>query len=141
MAPMFKKAVMDALEAWGIRLSGTGSARAGRSLSVYLPLGNDTRILVGTLGVESGDWVFDYSAAFKGRDDLPPITDFPDKQRSYRSHKLWPFFEERIPPPERSDVELILREKRLAPQDVFSLLAELGRQTLASPYQLEAKQN
>src|SRR6266481_3996587 len=121
-----KKAVMDALEAWGVRLSSVQATKPGRALSVYLPLADGSRILVGTLGIDAGEWVFDYSAAFKSREELPPIPDFPDKQRSYQSEKLWPFFEIRIPPPERPDVERIMKAKKLSAQDVFSLLAELG---------------
>lgn len=135
-----KKAVIDALEAWGIRLPGTQGGRPGKALSVYLPLEGGQRIHVGTLSIDDDEWLFEYSGAFKARQDLPPIPDFPDKQRPYRSEKLWPFFEVRIPPVARPDVELILKAKRLAAEDVFAVLAELGRQTLASPYQLESKQ-
>lgn len=131
-----KQAVLDALEAWGIRLS---PARAtARQLTLLLPAAQhtDDMVRVGYLSVEGGELVFKYSNTFQER-GLPPIPEFPNTGCTYRSKTLWPFFEERIPPTERLDIQTLIRERKLDLADRFGLLETLGRKTIASPYVLE----
>ena len=69
--------------------------------------------------------------------ELPPISAFPDKFREYRSSRLWPFFEVRVPPTDRPDVKQVVSERGIDRDDVFRLLGELGRRSISSPYEFE----
>ena len=128
-------------EAWGLSSLAVGrSLPSEHALEVYLPVGDSERVLVGTLRRERSEVVFRYAPEFRRRGELPAIADFPEKDREYRSQTLWPFFEQRLPPIKRADVVRKLKSKSLSAQaDRFVLLAELGRTTLTSPYELEAK--
>jgi HipA-like protein len=96
-----------------------------------------SHLWVGTLTREGADYVFRYTDAFRDRTELPPIANFPDKERwEYRSTTLFPFFAARLPSIERPEVAQIISEHGLDPADVMQLLANLGRKTITSPYEL-----
>lgn len=105
------------------------------SLRVFLPE-RKSRLWIGTLTREGAEYVFRYTDAFRNRTELPPISNFPDKEREYRSVALPPFFAVRLPSIERPEIAQILTERGLDPADVMQLLAHLGRKTITSPYEL-----
>lgn len=117
---------------------GTAAGDPGRCLYLYLPFG-EKLIPVGTLSQEGDRFVFEYDRRFRDRDDLPPISAFPDKSRVYRSPVLWPFFEVLLPPLERPDVAQIVKERKLDPTDVLALLETFGRRCLTTPYEFRAQ--
>ena len=91
------------------------------------------------LSQEGDEFVFAYSDDFKLRDDVPPVSAFPQKDKVYRSRTLWPFFDVRLPPIDRPDVEQAVRAKRIDTEDAIRLLAEFGRKTVATPYVFEVE--
>jgi HipA-like protein len=93
---------------------------------------------VGTLTYDSDEWVFEYTDEFKNRSDLNFITDFPDKERIYKSSVLWPFFAVRIPGLKQPKVAEILTEKKMTSVSQVDLLRIFGQNTVANPYQLVA---
>ena len=138
MATGFLKA---ALEFW--QSLGKAPTRAvdvhgvGEELFLYVPHA-EKRVLVGVLSRDGGDFVFRYSPEFQQRDDIPPIPSFPDRWKAeYRSPALWPFFEVRLPPLDRSDVSELIRKRHLDEHDKFLLLAELGKKSVTTPYEFE----
>jgi HipA-like protein len=105
-----------------------------QTLELYLPV-QGNHVLVGRLTQESGRFVFRYSDTFKRRNDLPPITAFPDKHMAYESKELWPFFQVRLPPVDRADVQEVLRQQRIDESDTLALLAVVGRKAVSTPYE------
>ncbi len=95
-------------------------------------------LLIGTLTVRDGKWVFEYSDQFRHNQVLRPIVEFPDVNKSYESEELWQFFASRIPSTEQSEVEEILRQENIEEDDAVSLLKRFGRRTIANPYELVA---
>ena len=77
--------------------------------------------LVGHLWCEDGEFVFRYEPSYDG----PVIPEFPDKDSPHKSEILWPFFEVRIPPASRSDVQEAM--KGINADDPLEILAALGR--------------
>ena len=94
------------------------------------------QVLIGALTNEAGEYVFRYDHAYVERDEYPALAAFPDKQREYRSRDLWPFFDVRLPPLERSDVRQLIKARNIDAGDTLRLLAELGRRTITTPYEL-----
>src|SRR5712691_5139025 len=94
-------------------------------------------LLVGTLSVRDGQWSFEYSDTFKRTGRLRPIVEFPDVQAKYTSRDLWQFFASRIPSPEQSEVEAILRREHIEEDDAVALLKRFGKRTVANPFHLE----
>jgi len=140
MKAKFGQIVREAFEAWGLRApTSARSVSDARCVALFLAVGTQ-RVHVGTLRREGDEFVFRYTPEFRLRAELPPIPDFPDKEREYRMADLWPFFEQRIPPVERPDVEEVLRRRKMSPDsDRLLLLSELGRRALSSPYELELR--
>lgn len=95
-------------------------------------------LVIGTLSVDGGVWRFEYSDEFKLEPTLRPIVEFPDINRVYENEDLWQFFASRIPSPEIPEVEEILQREHIAEDDAVSLLRRFGKDTIASPFQLEA---
>lgn len=121
---------------WGFEFSrATPGVLSDRRVEVSLAKGSQS-ILVGTLRQEEGEFVFEYSPAFKAQDELPPISAFPEKGCVYRSSALWPFFAVRLPPMDRKDVQSIIAEKKIPTHDVLRLVAELAGKSPTSPYEL-----
>lgn len=106
-------------------------------MTLSLPGGQ--RQIVGYLSRESGEYVFSYDPSFARSGQLPPIPEFPSVNDVYRSERLWAFFEARIPPPDRQDIKAILDRSATGTSsaDVLSILGQVSRKTVASPYDLE----
>jgi HipA-like protein len=96
-------------------------------------------IQVGKLVRDGGRWKFTYSEEFKKRDDLRPITQFPDKEKEYAEDELWPFFEMRIPSLKQSSVQRIVKGENIDEKDEVALLKRFGRRTISNPFELVGK--
>jgi HipA-like protein len=107
-----------------------------QQLRVYVDV-EHRRHHVGTLTYEGEFWVFRYAEPFVAQAEIPPISAFPDKTKSYRSRHLWPFFHVRVPPQDRDDVRDALQERGIRSSDTFGILAVLGGRTPTSPYEFE----
>lgn len=88
------------------------------------------RELIGELSCEGGAFVFRYEPDYEG----PPISAFPRKDRLYRSDVLWPFFEVRMPPTSRKDVQDVM--KNVDSGDPLAMLEALGGRSVTNPYEL-----
>lgn len=132
-----KEKMVDLLDSWGLRPSPAPRGDSQRRLMLYLPEPDGSRVQVGVLTQESGEFVFRYSDEFRARNDLPALPAFPEKDEEYRSDHLWPIFEMRLPPTDRPDVERVIRERHLQSADKLQLLAELGRRTITTPFEFE----
>lgn len=95
-------------------------------------------LLIGTLSVENSVWKFAYSDEFKQIDELRPIVEFPDVDKTYERDELWQFFASRIPSTEQAEIEEILQREHIAEDDAVSLLKRFGKKTIANPFLLEA---
>lgn len=94
-------------------------------------------LLIGTLSVQDGRWRFEYSDKFRRNTVLRPIVEFPDVNKAYESSELWQFFASRIPSPEQSEIEDILKREDIKEDDAISLLKRFGKRTIANPFELE----
>ena len=93
-------------------------------------------LLVGTLTVEDGVWKFEYSDKFRAEDELRPIVEFPDVDKTYVNEDLWQFFASRIPSTEQPEVEEILKREHVKEDDAIGLLKLFGKRTIANPFEL-----
>lgn len=124
------------LKDWGARLlSPEDDPQGERYVQVLLPVGGE-RVPIGRLWIDDGEFLFAYDPAFRDRDDIPPISAFPDRGGTYRLPVLFPFFKVRIPPTERADVKRVLDERGIDEKDTLRVLAELGGRIATSPYVL-----
>ena len=145
MARSLSETLDAILESWGlsaVRLNRRTRGEPGpgehdRHLLLYLPRGEE-RVKVGSLHVERGEYVFRYADEYR-RTGLPAIPDFPELDQTYRSERLFPFFEVRIPPLNRRDVAELLERRRVSRNDALGLLGELGSRSVTSPYELELR--
>jgi hypothetical protein len=106
----------------------------GSGTSFKLLLG---KLEIGVLRLEGPEWVFNYSAAFQKQSKVPPITNFPHKDREYRSTGLWPFFALRVPSLAQANVKAYLERNRKEP-DEARLMRQFGRRSAANPFVLES---
>lgn len=136
MKAFFSETLPELLASWGIALREASPRRARARVQVFGPTPNDQRALIGELTNEAGEYVFRYDTQYAASDDYPALVAFPDKQREYRSRILWPFFDVRLPPLNRADVQHLIQERKLDTGDTLRLLAELGHRTIANPYEL-----
>jgi HipA-like protein len=94
------------------------------------------KVSVGTLSLDSGTWIFQYSDQFREREDLRPIVEFPETGRTYRSKSLWPFFLMRIPSTKQEAIQKITDREEIDITDQVQLLSRFGKETIANPYRL-----
>ena len=93
-------------------------------------------LLIGTLTVENGVWKFEYSDKFRLEDELRPLVEFPDVNKTYINEELWQFFASRIPSTEQPEVEQILKREHVEQDDAVALLKLFGKRTIANPFEL-----
>lgn len=86
--------------------------------------------LVGHLWCEEGEFVFRYEPSYEGS----LIPEFPDRDSPHKSEVLWPFFEVRMPPTSRKDVQEVMN--RVNADDPLEVLAALGGVSVTNPYEL-----
>jgi HipA-like protein len=91
---------------------------------------------IGTLTFKDGEWVFRYSEEFKSQDEIQPLIDFPDKNKTYRSDELWPFFLSRIPGLSQPAIKELLRKEKISEDDEAALLKRFGKTSITSPFTL-----
>lgn len=130
----------QALEEFGLTFAraraGARGALTDPRVEVYLPADTGP-LLVGVLREEDGVYVFEYSVRFRSQDAVPPITSFPEKDHPpYRSKTLFPFFNVRIPPRDREDVQRALADRGIQPHDALRIIGELASKSPTSPYVL-----
>lgn len=89
---------------------------------------------VGQLELRDGVWEFRYSSAFRSQSEVRPLIDFPDKDRVYQNHTLWPFFMARIPSVAQPRVREVIEEEGLDEHSDVQLLARFGKRTIANPF-------
>lgn len=94
-------------------------------------------LIIGRLSAKQGLWQFEYSDEFRLQDDLRPILEMPDVQKTYRSPNLWQFFAMRIPSLGQPDVEEILEREHILETDSIRLLDRFGKRTIANPFELK----
>lgn len=93
-------------------------------------------IMIGVLHCESGVWEFRYSEEFKKQKDYNRIVGFPDLDKVYREHTLWPFFRIRIPGLKQPAVQEIIKKEHIDQENEVSLLKRFGQKTISNPYEL-----
>lgn len=123
------------LEFFGWRSSPQAEAESKVKVQLLLVAGGKPE-LVGELWVERGEFVFEYSPKFR-KMDIPPLPDFPNKEKQYRSKDLWPFFDSRLPPADRDDVEPLVKERGIAPGNTLEMLGEFSQHSVSSPYEIK----
>ena len=115
-----------------------GRDRAGNEeVRLYLSLPPHGRLLVGKLTKDGDSYEFRYSDQFAETTDIPPLPGFPDRGKAYRSQDLWPFFISRLPPSDRPDVQAVIREQGIEPENALEMLGKLSKRAVSSPYELE----
>lgn len=95
-----------------------------------------SELVVGILTVEDETWHFEYSEEFKRQEQLRPLVEFPDVEKSYQSKELWQFFAMRIPSTEQSEVDEIIQREKIPEDDAVRLLKRFGTRTIANPFEL-----
>ena len=98
---------------------------------------NYKKVIIGTLILNNGFWIFSYSNEFKEQTRISAIVDFPDKNKIYKSSSLFPFFASRIPSLQRLKIQNIISNNITI--DEVSLLKMFGKQSITNPYQLIAQ--
>lgn len=92
---------------------------------------------IGYLSIEEGVWHFEYSAQFKEQNSLPPLIDFPNTEKAYKSKHLWPFFASRIPGINQPIVQQIITKDKIDSTNEAELLKRFGKHTISNPFVLE----
>src|SRR5689334_10897617 len=96
------EALRGVLASWGLIPPKAQQDSHARHLLVVLDEGA-SRIVVGSVYQDRGEFVFRYSDEFKAQTKIPPLAAFPALDEEYRSEQLWPFFAVRMPPLDRPD--------------------------------------
>lgn len=131
MSESIQRVLDQLLRASGIRRRRvTPRETTGRRLQIVRRSREHGRELIGELSCEGSAFVFRYESGYEG----PPISAFPRKDRSYRSDVLWPFFEVRMPPTSRKDVQDVM--KNVDADDPLAVLEALGGRSVTNPYEL-----
>lgn len=92
------------------------------------------KLVIGTLKLNNGVWIFTYSHDFQKQEEISPITDFPDKNKIYQTRFLFPFFASRIPSLQRLKIQNIISDNFT--KNEVSLLKMFGKQSITNPYHL-----
>lgn len=93
-------------------------------------------LLVGTLQLHGGTWKFVYAEDFKRQSEVQPLIDFPDLEKQYDAHALWPFFMARIPSVSQPKVRELIAAEGLDEHSDVQLLRRFGKQTISNPFVL-----
>ena len=93
------------------------------------------------LSLDDGKWHFEYDDAFREKEGVCPIMDFPNLDKRYESDVLWPFFVVRIPGLGQPAIQRVIQEENLDPHNEVQLLKRFGKTTIANPFILIPKDN
>lgn len=91
---------------------------------------------VGRLSLHAGKWRFEYDKAFRNKEGVSPIVDFPKLEKRYESDVLWPFFLVRIPGLGQPAIRQIIRDENLDKTNEAQLLKRFGKTTIVNPFTL-----
>jgi len=91
---------------------------------------------IGVLTYESGNWTFEYSSEFKNQNELDLLIDFPKKEKKYEQAYLWPFFAHRIPGLGQPQIQRIIEDEKLDPNNEVDLLKRFGKKSISNPFEL-----
>ena len=100
----------------------------------HLKYGN---LLIGILKYKDNLWTFQYSQEFKEQ-NIMPIIDFPDTEKTYSTEQLWPFFATRIPSINQAFQIERIKKANISKDDSVGLLRLFGNETITNPFQLFA---
>lgn len=90
------------------------------------------QVKVGSLNYNDGIWTFEYTEDFKSQKTILPLINFPNKEKTYSSKDLWPFFASRIP----SNAQLQKNEDEVP--NLIDMLKKFGKNVISNPYVLSA---
>jgi len=93
-------------------------------------------LVIGELHIQNGVWTFAYSEAFKTQTEISPLVDFPVKEKVYESAHLWPLFLSRIPGLKQPQVQDLILQEKIDPENEAALLERFGGKTIANPFTL-----
>jgi HipA-like protein len=92
--------------------------------------------LIGILTYDNSIWTFRYSDEYIANQNLKPIIDFPDPEKTYHSEQLWPFFATRIPTLNQPFQLKKVRKAKIKANDSVGLLRLFGNETITNPFKL-----
>jgi HipA-like protein len=118
------------------RAEGHEEIETPKGVSAAFTLAYDT-FPIGTLRLDEGTWVYEYSPEFRRQSELEPLVAFPDVKRVYKSESLWPFFMARIPGLNQPEIRAILQAERLDEHNPVDLLRRFGERTISNPFILK----
>ncbi|MBR4114710.1 MAG: HipA N-terminal domain-containing protein [Bacteroidales bacterium] len=90
------------------------------------------QVKVGSLNYNDGIWTFEYTEDFKSQKTILPLINFPNKEKTYSSKDLWPFFASRIP----SNAQLQKNDDEVP--NLIDMLKKFGKNVISNPYVLSA---
>lgn len=93
-------------------------------------------LMIGYLSHSKGTWKFEYSNEFKAQHKVDVLVDFPDKSQKYESSFLWPFFAHRIPGLGQPQIQDIIKEEKINPNNQIDLLQRFGKKSITNPFVL-----
>ena len=96
---------------------------------------------VGRLSLHAGKWRFEYAEAFRDKEGVSPIVDFPNLEKCYESDVLWPFFLIRIPGLGQPAIRRVIRDENLDHTNEAQLLKRFGKTTIVNPFTLVSAEN
>lgn len=88
------------------------------------------------LSAENGLWTLRYTDEFRQQQNVRPLVEFPDVERTYVSAELWPFFAMRIPSLQQSNIRGIVDREHIDETDEVRLLQRFGRRSITNPFEL-----
>lgn len=94
---------------------------------------------IGTLRLHEGQWVFEYTEAFKEQSSVKPLVAFGDTRRRYVAESLWPFFIARLPSAAQPEIRQTIEREGLDGSSSLALLRRFGERTIANPFVLLEK--
>lgn len=94
------------------------------------------QIPIADLSVSDGCWSLRYTDEFRSHQELRPLVEFPDVDRTYTSDELWPFFAMRIPSLQQSNIRSIVEREQIDATDDVKLLQRFGRRAISNPFEL-----
>jgi HipA-like protein len=96
---------------------------------------------IGILSIRGGKWSFRYTEEFRRDGRIKPLMIFPDKDKTYESKELWPFFSMRIPSLKQPSIRAVVDDEHIDEHDQVKLLRRFGRRTISNPFELIAPES
>jgi len=132
--PQLLETVEEVLRSWGLSLTSAPRRQKKEVLKAFLPFEDGKTVLVGTLCQDADEFVYHYSDEYRALKSAQPIPGFGDLDEEYRSSRLFPFFQARLPPLGRPDIAEILERKGVEKDDTLRVLSAVSSRAIASPY-------